>query len=495
MKTKFNIILLVILTITMSCSNYLDINDNPNSPSADVVTPDLVLAGALASTYRQQARRMNILGNVMMNRWGANVNAFTGGFSEEFSLAIDNGFYDDIYDGLYLTTANFQAIIDYDGSEYNNHKAIAKIMKAYYFQYLVDLYGDIPYTEAHKGIDNLTPAYDDDATIYRSLVTEIDEAIALIASSGSAAAVGSEDIVYGGAMSNWATLGNTIKLRLLLRQATKAYTLGNDAELASYLDAQFALLDGNTFISSDAKINPGYSNGQVAQQNPFYALMFSNDESTSVSYNFYRGSDYAIEFLKGNFPGAVPDERLTALYGLNDDDQYVGHTQGFDGTQSPESLSPIGPGLVINSAQDGYLMTAAESFLLQAEAQLLGKLSGDAQTSFQAGIDASFNLFGEDSSTYNPTTPTIGWAGTDAEKTAAIMRQKWVALNGINGIESYIEFTRTGYPAGIPLATTAQSSTRPKRLLYPSSELISNASNVPSVSSAQAFATGPFWAQ
>jgi len=368
-------------------------------------------------------------------------------------------------------------------------------MKAYYFQYLVDLYGDIPYTEAHKGIANLTPTYDDDATIYRSLLSEVDDAIALIASSGSSAAVGSEDIVYGGTMSNWVLFGNTLKLRLLLRQSTKAYTLANDAELATYLDTQFAALDGSSFINLDATINPGYSNGQVAQQNPFYALMFSNDESTSVSYNFYRGSDYAIEFLKGNFPGAVPDARLGQLYGLNDDNQYVGHTQGFDGTQSPASLSPIGPGLVINSAQDGYLMTAAESYFLQAEAQLLGKISGDAQTSFQAGIDASFNLFGEDSSTYNPTTPTIGWAGTDAEKTAAIMRQKWVALNGINGIESYIEFTRTGYPAGIPLATTAQSSTRPKRLLYPSSELISNASNVPSVSSAQAFATGPFWAQ
>ncbi len=495
MKTKFNIILLVIVTITMSCSNYLDVNDSPNSPSSDVVTPDLVLAGALTSTYRTQARRMNILGNVMMNRWGANVNAFTGGFSEEFSLAIDNAFYDDIYDNLYLSTANFQAIIDYPGTEYNNHKAIAKIMKAFYFQYLVDLYGDIPYTEAHKGIDNLTPAYDDDAVIYRDLVSEIDEAIQLIQSSGSSKSVGSEDVVYNGAMTNWTALANTVKLRLLLRQATKAYTLANDAELATYLDTQFALLDGNTFISSDAKINPGYSNGQVAQQNPFYALMFSNNETTSVSYNFYRGSDYAIEFLKGNFPGAVPDVRLTALYGQDDDGNYTGHTQGLDGTQSPETLSPIGPGLVINSAQDGYIMTAAESYLLQAEAQLLGKISGNAGNSFQAGIDASFALFGLSSASYNPTAPTIGWAGTDAEKTEAIMRQKWVALNGINGIESYIEFTRTGYPSGIPLATTAQSSTRPKRLLYPSSELISNASNVPSVSSAQAFATGPFWAQ
>ncbi|APX99475.1 SusD-like starch-binding protein associating with outer membrane [Lacinutrix venerupis] len=495
MKTKYKFLLLVILAITTSCSDYLDINESPNSPSSELVSPDLILAGALTQTYRTQSRTMNILGNVMMNRWGANVNAFTGGFSEEFSLAIDNNFYSGIFTGLYLSTANFQEIIDNPGDEYANHKAIAKIMKSFYFQYLVDLYGDIPYSQAHQGIENLTPAYDDDKAVYRQLVAEIDEAISLIQNQGtSAVAVGAEDVVYNGSMTNWIALANTIKLRILLRESTKAYDL-NDAESATYLDAQFAALDGATFIGSDATINPGYSDGEVAQQNPFYAIMFSNDESTSVNYNFYRGSDYAIEYLKGNASGAVPDARLTAIYGEDDDGGYTGHVQGADGDNSPATLSPIGPGLVINSAQDGYIMLAAESLLLQAEAQLRGKISGDPQASFQAAIDASFNLYGLSSASYNPTAPGIAWAGSDDDKLEAIMRQKWTALNGINGIESYIEFTRTGYPTGIPLALTAQSTTRPKRLLYPSSELTSNASNVPNVTSTDAFATGPFWAQ
>lgn len=500
MKTKYKFLMLVILAITTSCSNYLDINENPNSPSSEVVSPDLILAGALTQSYRTQARTMNILGNVMMNRWGANVNSFTGGFSEEFSLAIDNNFYSGIFSGLYLSTANFQEIIDNPDNNYANHKAIAKIMKTYYFQYLVDLYGDIPYSEAHQGIANLTPTYDDDEVIYRQLITELDEAISLIQTSGtSAIAVGSEDVVYNGGMTNWIALANTIKLRILLRESTKAYDLG-DAASATYLDAQFALLNGSTFITSNATINPGYSNGEVAQQNPFYALMFSNNETTSVSYNFYRGSEYAIEYLKGNLPGAVPDARLGSIYGedVTGSGSYTGHQQGQDSNNSAPDLSPIGPGLIVNSAQDGYIMTAAESFFLQAEAQLRGKLMGVAQTSFQAGIDSSFEFHGltsAASSGYNPTAAGIGWTGSNADKLEAIMRQKWTALNGINGIESYIEFTRTGYPTGIPLATTAQSATRPKRLLYPSTELISNSANVPNLTSTQAFATGPFWAQ
>lgn len=485
------------MAITVSCSDYLDINDNPNSPSPDNVTPDLMLAGALTSTYSNQARRMNVLGNVMMNNWGANVNSFTGGFSEEFSLAIDNNFYGDIFDNLYISTANFQSIIDDSRTEYSNHQAIAKIMKAHYFQYLVDLYGDIPYTEAHKGIENLTPAYDDDAAIYKDLIIQLDNAIAMIANpAGNALAVGGEDVVFGGTMSSWTAYANTLKLRILLRQSTKAYDNGGDAALATYLDAEFLKIDGVPFLGADMTINPGYSNGEAAQQNPFYRLMYATDETTSNSYNFYRGSKYAIDFLQGSVSGSVLDDRLQFIYAETDNDGFVGHEQGADGDNSPDALSAIGPGLVINSAQNGYIMTKSESLFLQSEAQLRGKISGDAAATCVQAIFASFDFYGADGTGYTPGTNLyVNGTNTFQENIEAIMTQKWIALNGINGVESYIEFTRTGYPSGIPLALTAQSPTRPKRLMYPSSESISNSANVPAQSSADVFATGPFWAQ
>lgn len=504
MKTTYKFLLLTVLAFATSCSNYLDINESPNSPQASQVTPDLILAGALTSSHRTQARRMNTLGNVMMNNWGANVQAFTGGFSEEFSLAIDNSFYQDIFAGLYLTTANFQAIIDFEDNSYSNHKAISKIMKSYYMQYAVDLYGDVPYSEAFQGIANTTPSYDDDAVIYQTLVTEIDEAIAMIQSSNAATAtVGNEDVVFNGSMTNWVVFANTLKLRILLRQSSKAYGTGanftsGDATLAAYLDAQFASISGSTFAAADVTINPGYSKDEVAQQNPYYAQMYSNDETTSVSYNFFRGSDYAIEYLKGNAVGATPDARVSSLYApISSGGPIVGHVQGADGNNSPPTLSGLGSGTVISSSQNGIMMTAAESFLMQAEAQLLGKISGSDNASFDAGVQSSldFHNAGTLGTSYNPTSPGLAWTGSDDDKLQAIMRQKWIATNSINGIESFIEYNRTGYPAGIPLALTAQRADRPKRLLYPASELTSNASNVPALSSDQAFITGPFWAQ
>lgn len=500
MKTTYKFILLFVLAFATSCSEYLDINQSPNDPQASDVTPDLILAGALTSSHRTQARTMNILGNVMMNNWGANVNSFTGGFSEEFSLAIDNNFYSGIFTGLYLNNANFQAIIDFEDNSYSNHKAISKIMKTYYFQYIVDLYGDAPYTEALKGIDNTTPSYDDDQFIYRQLITELDAAIAMIQGANAATVnVGNEDVVFNGSMANWIAFANTIKLRILLRESTKAYgggdrSLPGDAASAAYLDTQFAALSGSSFVTGDVKINPGYSSDEVAQQNPFYGLFFSNNETTSVSNNFYRGTDHAIEFLKGNLPESTPDPRLGSIYASTDTMGFVGHVQGADGNNSPSELSAIGTGLVKSSSQNGIIMTGAESLLMQAEAQLYTKISGSDVASFNAAIESSLAFHG--ATGYTPGTIIgLGWAGSNEDKLKAIMRQKWIATNGINAIESYIEYTRTGYPNNIPLALTAQRSDRPKRLLYPSSELTSNASNVPAVSSDQAFATGPFWAQ
>jgi hypothetical protein len=496
MKTKLKIIFLFIMAITISCEDYLDINQDPNNPSSSVVTPDLVLAGALTSSYTTQARSMNILGNVMMNNWGANVNAFTGGFSEEFSLAIDNNFYSEIFDVLMLRIGNFQTILNDDREGYSNHKAIAKIMKVHYYQYLVDLYGDVPYSEAHSGINNLTPAYDNDEDIYKDLIVQLNSAIEMINNQPVGSfTVGAEDVVFGGTMSNWTSYANTLKLKVLLRQSTKAYEKG-DGELATYLDTQFIELDGASFISDNVRINPGYSNGEAAQQNPFYRLMFATDESSSNSYNFYRGSKYAIDYLNGLLPGSTFDPRIESIYEETDDNGYVGHEQGADSDNSPPQLSAIGPGLVINSAQDGYLMTLAEAEFLKAEAMLRGKLTGDYVTTWVNGVVTSFDFHNANLGLYSPTIElVVDPSKTFDENLETIMRHKWIALNGINGAESYIEFTRTGYPSGIPLAITAQSPTRPMRLMYPSSESISNSANVPQQTSADAFAEGPFWAQ
>ncbi len=490
MKTRIIIFLFALGLMQMSCDEYLDVNDSPNNPTSENVPPNLVLTGAQTQVYRLQARRMNRLGNAFMNTWGPNINSFTGGFAEEFSLAISNTFYSDVWSGIYLNTFAYQTIINSEGTTFNNHKAIAKIMKSFYMQYIVDLYGDAPYSQAHQRGENLTPAYDDDAEIYKALLAQVDEAIVML-QDNVGNAVGDEDVIFGGDNAAWIRFANTLKLRLLVRAASAT-------ELTAEVAAGFASLSGADFVAADVTINPGYSNGEGAQQNPFYNLYgFDTDGNATTSRNFIRASEHAVEFLSGASNGAA-DPRLSRIYAQNANGNFVGIEQGAQDNGSVD-LSPLGTGLVIDSAQDGYIMLASESFFLQAEAMLNGNLPGGdagAQAMFEAGIAASFNHLGAGSATGYTTSANgvvgLGWTGSNANKLEAIMTQKWVSHNGTNAIESWIEYTRTGYPV-VPLPTSAQFSDKPNRLMYPNSEYIGNSANVPSQTQADAFSTKIFW--
>jgi hypothetical protein len=122
-------------------------------------------------------------------------------------------------------------------------------------------------------------------------------------------------------------------------------------------------------------------------------------------------------------------------------------------------------------------------------------MAGNAQALFHSGITASFDLLGAgDPSAYigaTENTNLVGWTGS-ANKIEAIMTQKWIALCGINAIESFIDYNRTGFPA-VPLSLIAEHSQLPYRMLYPASEYSTNSANVPNQPSSEAFSSKIFW--
>lgn len=495
---KIKFILPFVIGLSMfSCDNYLDINDDPNNPTSDLVSPDLSLAAGLSRPFSTFTTQSNELGNVWTNAWGGNVNSITGLFSQEFSLDITNSFRAGIWQNTYLTTATLSGIVNYNSSNYDNHKAIALITRAFYMQYIVDLYGDAPYSQMHLGSDNLTPAYDDDQAIYRDLVSDIDDALMLIANAdANDVVVGAEDVMLGGDMNEWVKFANTLKLRFLMREATLAET---DTDSQTYLNNQFATLVGAEFITSDVTINPGYNNSADEQINPFYLRY--GETSAGNAGTLASGivaTDYIVGFMDGSTNG-VTDMRLTALFDQVGGGGYVGVLQGEDGTTAPSDLSLLGSGLVIGPDQDGWVMTLAESYFLRSEAAFRGYLdAGNEQTYFTQGITASFTTLGlaSDAAAYigaSDGTNKIGWTGS-TDKLEAIATQKWLATIGINGIEGFIELTRMGYIDNIPLAagtTPAAHPNKPRRLLYPTSEIAANSANVPSIPSI--YTDGVFW--
>lgn len=501
MKKIFRKLLYVVTSLTLitttSCEDYIDVNKDPNNPEISELTPDNILPGAQTSTANIFATRMNQLGNIMAVSWSGNATDFSSPFDDEFRYNLASTFYNDIWDNMYQSTSNFSHIEKHqDGKNWDYHKAIAKIMKTFYFQYLVDLYGDIPYTQIHQRADFLFPKYDDDKTIYRALVSELDKAIALINNTdkNTVKSVATTDVMMKGNMTKWIRFANTIKLRILLRQTNL-----NDAETTTYLAQQFANLNGAQFIgpNDDVVLNPGYINSD-GKQNPFYARYGRDPQgSRTASNNLVGPTRFQAQYLQGTLAGrSFLDPRRTQLYVS----RVAGSTTISGVLQGASSGRPsrLGPGILKGSDQSLPVMLAAESLFLQAEAVQRGYLAGDAKAIFESGITSSFVSLGlpaTTAATYitdSANINTIGWNGS-ANKIEAIITQKWIANTSTNGTESWIELTRTGFPSAAPISSTASKPTRPIRLLYPDSEYAGNTANVPNQTKEDGFTSKVFW--
>src|SRR5690606_5090199 len=178
---------------------------------------------------------------------------------------------------------------------------------------------------------------------------------------------------------------------------------------------------------------------------------------------------------------------------------FLGVVQGLlnyppDNSLEPTFTSNIGPGLLKGPTQDAPLMTMAESLFLQSEAALKGYLPGaNAQALYESAIQASFDFLGATGAAtyYGQNANNVGW-NASPNKLQAIITQKWIALNGINGHESWVEYNRTGYPTGLPVPLENTRADRPVRLSYPSSEITGNSTNVPA--QPNEFTQKIFWA-
>jgi len=475
--------LLIVVLLLTSCDDFLDVNIDPNNPT--VVTPDLVLPVAqkytanLIQASDGGGRRANTIGNMMMYNWSQ-----SDGFAwypDEFKYNVTSSFYATIFSNSYTQALKQYQILTQLDETYDNYVAIGMIMKAYHFQLLVDFYGDIPYTEALLRKDNATPIYDEASFVYGDLIVQLTAAINLINSTTSTVEPGADDVIFGGDMTEWAKFANTIKLRIGVRSS-------NSAAIAE------AFSNSAGFITDDVLVNPGYSKDE-GKQNPLWNL-YQDDASDvqTLTSKATCATDYILTYLSNS-----NDPRINFLY-EKPETGHLGVPQGLLDYDTPvvdafvpELVSNLGPGLLKSETMGACIFTLAESYFNQAEAALNSTSVGNAQTFYEAGIEASFDYLGATGASgyYGTSLENVNWASS-SNKLEAIITQKWIAVNGITAEQSWFDYSRTGYPANLPISIQATSSDRPVRLFYPASELSSNGGNVPS--QPDAFTAKIFWA-
>jgi hypothetical protein len=485
MKKHFNNFLFSTLLITtgmVGCKKDLDINRNPNAVTESNITAELILPNALHGVGAQTAGGYGWLAN-WMGYWSPS--GTYNPSTEESTYNITNTFQEPKWTGIY------NVLFDLDNAEkraeatnQSFYRSMAMIMKAHLFQNLVDLYGNVPYSQAFKPLEFPTPAFDKAEDIYADLQVRLDTAINLLKTAEVTTKAAEEvDIVYHGDAELWTKLANTLKLRLLIRQSE--VNPNPTAELAKITANGGVLMSGES-----AAVNPGYIN-DVGKQSPFYSV-YGLTPAGNEANEYYRANAYAIEKLVNS-----GDPRLGYFFepAKNTPGTFKGTVYGSnpDVAFSGDLTSNIGPGLVKSFDQPQWIVTSVESMFLYAEAVARGWFAGDEKAAYEAAVTESFlwlSLDDADAETmeeaaaeYLAQANIAKWenAGTSMQsKVNFIVHQKYIALTGINPLEAWNDYRRLGVPADVPLSVNAARGSRtiPVRLLYPLSESAVNAANV-----------------
>ncbi|MGN6421092.1 MAG: SusD/RagB family nutrient-binding outer membrane lipoprotein [Pseudobacter sp.] len=460
------------------CKKQLDINKNPNNVTESNITAELILPNALSNTGAQTALAYGWLAN-WMGYWSP-----SGSYNpntEESTYNITSSFQEtkwaNIYNALFdLDVAETKAKAK--GQDYM--RAMAMIAKAHLFQNLVDLYGNIPYSQAFKPFEFPTPVYDKGEDVYASLQLKLDTAITLMENASVTSVDERVDIIYHGDAELWTKFANTIKLRMLIRNSI---TVPNPAAELAKITAHGGVLS----FGESAAANPGYVN-DANKQSPFYGA-YGLTPSGNQANEYFRANAYIVTQLRNGADPRLEYFFKPAATPLNPAVPYVGTVYGRDPDVNfnGDRTSNIGEGLVKGFDQDQWIITSVESMFLEAEAVARGWLPGDAQEAYENAVYESFEWLGvenaEDEATAYLETSGADWAnsgGSVDAKVKFIVKQKYLALIGINPLEAWNDYRRLGVPADVPLSVNQARGSRviPLRLIYPSAEYAVNSANV-----------------
>jgi hypothetical protein len=374
----------------------------------------------------------------------------------------------------------------------------ALVMRAYMVETMTDLWGDIPFTEAGRGSDDLTPAYDTQQTVYDSLFASLDAAAAMMNGDIDKPGYGDADPIYGGDFEAWIKLANSLHARAALR-ISQADPTKSQAELVK-------ALSGPVFDSNDDNAALIWPGGVLA--NPL-CLNWS-DAGCGGTRDDQRVSERFVDTLKttndprlaayalptGASQGTSPTVCDITYRGFPNGHASADVTNPCDPEQKKFSFSDYSrPTLSIRSEQSpSYIMTYAELLFIKAEAAERGWITGSAAQFYADAIRASMDQWGIATAAIDAylAQPGVVYAG-GAQGMKQIAYEKWVALFN-QETEAYAEYRRLDFPVLVP-GPDAATTTVPTRLPYPDIEQSLNAENLAAAKSAQGDTdiTGHVW--
>ncbi|GAB6867945.1 SusD/RagB family nutrient-binding outer membrane lipoprotein [Bacteroides rodentium] len=418
----------VALSMTLaSCDSYLDINEDPNSPSVDNIETGMLMPAIemnVAASYgdflriaggyhAQQYAQLNGTSNyVDYSQFNMSATRSSGTYTQFTQKALLN-----------LKTVLEKSLAEEDWGTY----LAATTLRAFVYEALVDCYGEVPYTEALNS-DNATPKYDDGQVVYEGVVAELDAALANASNSSPVCA----NFLYPSATAGrWIQFANALKLKMLMRMADVKNV---QAEVA-------ALIAEDNFPTADVSYVDCWSN-EPGQMNPFYSEEFSSawgSTQTNVAANLAIIGTMQVKDAEDNI--IYQDPRLTAFFAPNSTGTYIG---GISGTNYPGSTSKLQDWCrpVVNYNSPVCLISVAEVEFFIAEYYARYGTATEAAAHYAAAVEASFSSAGvAGAAEYIARYP---YDQSNYKQSIGIA--KWVALSGVNTFEAWCEMRRLDYP-------------------------------------------------
>lgn len=479
---------IILVVALVSCNDFLDINQNPNDPtkaplsglltSSEKNLADGLSIGSgnnggigteLATYVHQQTARAN------SDQYNVNGNSFWS-----------NSFWQEYYlEGL----ADIEVLISQaTESKALTYAGIGKILKAYGFSQLVDVFGDVPFAEANNFKVSPLPKFEDDAEIYPKLLKLLDEGIADIDNDKSLANLkpGRDDLIYGGNTIRWKKAANTIKLKLFTQmrlvkdvKSDVAALLSKPESLINAENESFLFPYGNLGATDDR--HPGFGDYTSTQRSNhvspwFYEILkgynkfiYTGVPDPRLPYYVYNqmtptsASQNPPEYRDGAFLsiffGSVGKDRdhnqqnSISLFGIYP----VGgkYDDGTGGTANAASGTGAAPYRFI---------TYADRLFIEAELIQVGLATGDVNDLFKKAVTASFSQIDYVITTFvKPTqsVPKISGSANAAsyinkvvdlfqnananKKLEYIMTQKWLSNIG-STVDQFTDYRRTQFP-------------------------------------------------
>ncbi len=523
-----NRVFLVLAVVTfVSCDDLTELNVNPKGVDPETVQPNLMVATVISKTalpYLKMSFDGDVAGvmqYVQKSGWGSGLNKYDWVSERGWS-----GSFGNLRDTKHLYERSVE-----EGMEFQ--QGVAIVLRAFNYGYIVDSWGDAPYTAALNGAEgeqeDLFPVFDSQETIYRGIIEELETANTLLSkSAGQYTGIDpNSDILYGGDPEKWRMMANSLMLRYYMRVSTKLPSFAQDGIEAMLSDGQHPI-----FASGDDDATMGYIGSSAddawpnaiafdASESNFNRLQLCagfrdvlldlNDPRIAVWFNevivpikvstaYDPEADIVVDGIRYLHPDSMV-VRDWVVYNQDtwptdiEDGKVLVDTLDYAGMPIASStgdgsgwnLNPNviqGGSNVHNSAlADMYkeasgdmlearLISYAEVCFILAEAAQKGwSVGGTQQVWYENGVQASFNTWDVGDAAAYLTETGVAYDGSLEQ----IMVQKWIS-NWTVAHESWCDWRRTGYP-DLTLGPIAKRDAMPLRFLYGGDEKNRNNTN------------------